>query len=297
VGGTVSLEWSAAVLAALATTGVLLVAAGWRGEPAASAPASGTGSRWWQRRPVRTTVDRRTRRALLVASAAAGTAVLLVTGVVAAALLAAAAVPALPWLWNAGSAEQRAISRAEAVGQWAGRLKDRLATGTGLVAAIVESVDTAPPAVREQVRVLAHRVRGGGHPARALRLFADDVDDSVAEQVVAALLLHLEDRGEHLSEVLAALAADAAQAVSMRREVQARRAQSRMTVRFMIVLAGVVTAAMALTGLLPVYGTASGQVVLLVLAGGFAAVLAWVHTMSSPPAPQRFLAPTVGGGA
>jgi Flp pilus assembly protein TadB len=297
VGGAVSVEWSAAVLAALAAAGALLVTAGLRGAPAAPVPMAGIRRRWWRSGTARTTVDRRRRRALLMGSAAAGATTLLVTGVVAAALLAAAAVPALPWLWNAGAAERRAVARAEAVGQWTGRLRDRLGTGTGLVAAIVESVDTAPPPVREQVRALAQRVRGGGRPAEALRLFADELDDAVADQVVAALLLHLEDRGEHLSEVLAALGADAAQAVSMRREVHARRAQSRMTVRFMIVLAGVVTAAMGLVGLLPVYGTASGQVVLLVLAGGFAAVLAWVHTMSSPPAPQRFLAPAVGGRA
>lgn len=291
------LEAYVAVMAALLATGLTLLVAGLRGTaaPAAPAPPAVDRLRRWWRGTGRTTTERRTRQVTVVGAAVVATATFALTAVPAAALLAAAAVPALPWLWHAGRREKRAIARAEAVGQWTGRLKDQLATGSGLVAAIVGSAETAPAPVAEQVGALASRIRAGMHPHRALHLFADEVDDTVAEQVVAALLLHLEERGEHLSDVLTALAADASRMVSTRREVDAKRAQPRMTVRFMIVLAGVVTAAMAATGLLSVYRTGAGQVVLLLVAGGFAAVLTWVHAMSTPPAPQRFLAPTEAG--
>ncbi len=280
------LEGYVAVMAALATTGAVLVVGGVRGTaaPPHAPPAGGWRRRW------RVGVVPRHRRLLAGAALAAGTVALVVTAIPAVAVLVAAAVAVLPWLWNAGAREQRAIVRAEAVGQWTGRLRDRLATGSGLVSAIVGSAGSAPPPVAAQVRALANRIRAGAAPPQALARFADEVDDTVAEQVVAALLLHLEDRGEHLSEVLGSLASDAAQVVAMRREVHARRAQARMTVRFMIVLAGVVTVALAATGLLPVYATAAGQLVVLVLAAGFIAVLAWVHAMSGPTPPQRFLA-------
>jgi Flp pilus assembly protein TadB len=288
-------EVSAAVLAGSLATGVVLLLAGLRGTTAPPAPppaALARLRRWWRGGD---TGERRAWQTAAIGAVVAGVAALVVTGIPAAALLAAAAVPALPWLWHAGRGEQRAVARAEAVGMWAGRLKDQLATGSGLVAAIAGSAGSAPPAIAPQVRAMASRIRGGMPPPRALHLFADEVDDTVAEQVVAALLLHLEDRGEHLPDVLAALSEDASRVVSTRREVHAKRAQARMTVRFMIVLTSVVTAALAYLGLLSVYRVGSGQLVLLTLAAAFAAVLAWVHAMSSPPAPHRFLAPSAGG--
>lgn len=291
------LDAYAAVMAGLLATGVVLLVGGLRGttEPPSPPPAALAGLRRWWRGNGRTTVERRARQATIAAGVIVGLATFVLTGIPIAALLAGLALPAVPWLWNAGRAERLAIGRAEAVGEWARRLADRLSVGSGLVAALVNSADNAPPPIAEQVRALATRIRAGTAPERALRTFAAEVDDTVAEQVVAALLLHLQDRGEHLSAVLAALSEDAARVVAMRREVDAKRAQPRMTVRFMIVFAGVVTAALAHTGLLGVYRTAAGQLVLLVVAAAFAAVLIWVASMSRPPAPQRLLTTTGPG--
>lgn len=287
------LEAYVAVMAALLTGGVLLLVVGLRGTttpPPPRSPAAGRLRRWWQGAG-RTAAERRTRQVTTAGGVLVGLVTFLFTGIPVAGLLAGLAVPAVPWLWNAGKREQRAIARAEAVGEWTRRLTDQLAIGSGLMAAVVSSADTAPPPIAEQVQALATRLRAGMRPQRALHLFAEEVDDTVAEQVVAALLLHLDDRGEQLSAVLAALSSDAARVVSMRREVDARRAQPRMTIRFMIVFAGVVTAALAYMGLLPIYRGLGGQLVLLVLAGAFTGVLAWVSSMSRPPVPQRFLAP------
>lgn len=281
-----------AVLAALAVGGVMLVVAGLRGTTAppqrSEPPAAGRLRRLWQG-PGGTPAERRTRQVLLVAAGVVGVAVFVLTGVPAVALLAAVAVPGVPWLWSVGRREERAIARAEALGDWTRRLKDQLSTGAGLVSAVVESTDSAPPVIAEEVRALAARLRTGADPQKALYRFAADLDDPIAEQVVAALLLHMQDRGEHLSEVLAAIAADAGKQVSMRREVHAKRTQPRITVRFMTVFGLVVAAILARGELISAYTTPRGQVVLLLLAGGFVATLVWVRSLSRPTPQPRFL--------
>jgi Flp pilus assembly protein TadB len=284
-----------AVMAGGLTTGVLLLAAGLRATttaaPVAGARTGGAVARWW-RGTGRTAAEQRVRQARLVAGAVVSLVVLLSTGVPAAAIMAGVAVPLLPWLWNAGTAERRAIARADAVAEWTRRLADHLATGSGLISALTASAETAPDPIAGPVRALARRLRGGSPPAVALHRFAGEVDDTVAEQVVAALLLHLHDRGAQLVEVLTALAADSARVVSMRREVDAKRAQPRLTIRFMIVLAGVVTVLLWQLGLLAFYTTPAGQLLLAAGAAGFVAVLLWVNSMTRPPALQRLLTTT-----
>jgi Flp pilus assembly protein TadB len=294
LGADVILDAYVAVLAALAVGGTILLVAGLRGtaEPAHrfDSPAAEKLRRWWRGSGL-TAAERRARQALLVVAAVATVATYAVTGVPAMALLAGVAVPGVPWLWRVGSREERAIDRAEALSDWTRRLKDQLTTGTGLTSAIVGSADVAPTAIAEPVRALAARLQAGTDPERALYRFAHELDDPVAEQVVAALLLHLADRGEHLTEVLAAIAGDAAKQVSMRREVHAKRTQPRTTVRFMTVFGLIVLAVLVRGDLISAYTTPRGQLVLLVLSGAFVGTLVWVRSLSKPPVQPRFLRP------
>jgi Flp pilus assembly protein TadB len=279
------------VLAALAAGGVALIVAGVRGRSASQSGAArlpGWLRQWW-RGTDRSPAGRRRRHVLLVAAAGAGGAAYLLTWVPAVGLLVAMAVPGIPWLWSAGREEEQAIGRAEALTEWTRRLKDQLSTGAGLVAAITAAAGAAPTAIASEVGALAARLRSGTDPRQALHLLAHELDDPVADQVVAALLLHLQDRGQHLTEVLTAIAADAGSQVTMRREVHARRTQPRNTVRFMTVF-GLVIALVVVRGeLMLAYATPAGQVVLVVLAGGFVATLAWVRAMSRPPSQPRIL--------
>ncbi|QSB14924.1 type II secretion system F family protein [Natronosporangium hydrolyticum] len=283
-----------AVLAALAVGGVFLIVAGLAGGPApttpSDAPIVGRVRRFW-RDLGGTPAERRTRQVLLVAAAVVAVLVFVLTGVPAVALLAGVAVPGVPWLWGVGKREQRGIERAEALGDWTRRLKDQLSTGAGLMSAIVNTTEAAPPIIAEEVGALAARLRTGADPKRALHRFAEELDDPIAEQVVAALLLHLQDRGEHLADVLAAIAADAGKQVSIRREVHAKRTQPRITVRFMTVFGLVIAAILARGELIEAYTSARGQLVLLVLASAFVATLVWVRSLSRPPAQPRFLRP------
>lgn len=281
-----------AVLGALATVGVILVVVGLRGTTAPPGPGSQLVfrlRRWW-RGTGRTPAERRARQALLGVAVVAGVVGYAVTQVFAVGVLAALAVPGVPWLWGVGRREQRAIARAEALGDWTRRLKDELSAGSGLSSAIVATAETAPTAIAGEVRALASRLQAGTSPVQALYRFATDLDDAVAEQVVIVLMLHVADRGQHLGDVLSAIAADTSKQVSMRREVHAKRTQPRNTVRFMTVFGLLVTLLLARGDLMSVYSTPAGQVILVVLAVLFFATVAWVRSMSQPPPQQRFLA-------
>lgn len=280
-----------AVLGALVATGIVLVVAGLRGTTAPPGPGSpllGRLRRWW-RGAGRTPAERRARQALLGFAVVAGVVAYAVTQVFAVGVLAALAVPGVPWLWGVGRREQRAIARAEALGDWTRRLKDELNAGSGLSSAIVATAETAPAAIAGEVGALAARLQAGTSPVQALYRFATDLDDAVAEQVVIVLMLHVSDRGQHLGDVLTAIAADTSKQVSMRREVHAKRTQPRNTVRFMTVFGLLVTLLLARGDLMSVYAEPAGQLILVVLAGLFFATIAWVRSMSQPSPQQRFL--------
>lgn len=234
--------------------------------------------------------DRRIRRALLLGSLAAGVLGWLFTRMPIAGVLAALAVPGVPWLFTVGNSEQRAIARIEAVGEWSRRLKDISGTGVGLQQAIVSSTATAPATIAAEIGTLAARLQAGWNGRIALLRFADEIADPVCDQVVAALILHLSDRGEHLGDVLGSIASAAAAEVATRREVEAKRTQPRFAVRFLtgLTLLVLVYGASRPDYMAP-YGTTTGQLVMAGLGGAFIALLAWVRAMSLPPRAPRFL--------
>src|SRR5690606_22664073 len=151
--------------------------------------------------------ERTARQALLVGGAVVGVLGYAISGVPAIGLLTGLAVPGIPWLWGVGKREERAIARAEALGDWTRRLKDELAAGTGLTSAIVATADTAPTVIAGEVRALAARLQAGANPQRALYQFAADLDDAVAEREVVDLVLRLGDRGQQRTDRLSETAA------------------------------------------------------------------------------------------
>lgn len=234
--------------------------------------------------------DQRAHQMTLGAAAVAGALAFLLTGLPVVGLIVAVAVPGVPWLFAVGRAEERAITRIEAVGEWTRRLKDVSNTGQGLQQAIVTTIATVPDQIQEEVRLLAARLQAGWTARSALLAFADEIGDPVCDQVVAALILHLTDRGERLGDVLGSIASAASAEVATRREVEAKRTQPRFAVRF---LTGMTLAVLAYglvnTEYIRPYGTFFGQVLMAVLAVAFIALLAWVRAMSQPPPPPRFL--------
>ncbi|MEV7329746.1 type II secretion system F family protein [Micromonospora sp. NPDC093244] len=287
-----SLELVAVVSGAACVAGLLLAVVALIGtrRPAGRSPGAGPGlSRLW-RGPGSTPAEQRSYQALLVAAVIAGAFAFLLTGLPVVGLLVAVAVPGTPWLFGVGKAEQRAIARIEAVGEWTRRLKDVSSTGQGLQQSIIGTIGSVPPRIEDEVRLLAARLQAGWTARSALLAFADEIGDPVCDQVVAALILHLSDRGERLGDVLGSIAGAAAAEVATRREIEAKRTQPRFAVRF---LTGMTLATLAYglinTEYIKPYGTPVGQVVMAALGAAFIALLAWVRSMSQPQRPARFL--------
>jgi Flp pilus assembly protein TadB len=253
------------------------------------------GARLW-RGHGRSRDEQRRYRIAAGAAVACGAVAWLASGLPVLGLVVAAAVPGVPWLLAGGRAERRAIARVEAIGEWTRRLRDVAGTGAGLQSALISAAATAPPAIEEPARLLAARLQAGAHGRAALLGFASELDDSVCDQIVAALLLHLRDRGDKLGAVLTAISDAAAKEVRMRKEADAERASARLSIRFMVGFTILVVAAAALSGdYLAPYGTAGGQLLMAILAATFVGLLAWVRAMSRPARMPRLLGEPVGG--
>jgi Flp pilus assembly protein TadB len=255
------------------------------------------GRAW--RGPGRTAADQRRYRVAATASLTAGVTTWLLSGLPVLGLVVAAAVPGVPWLLAAGRLEKRSIARVEAIGEWTRRLRDVAGTGAGLQAAIVSAATTAPPAIEDQARMLAARLQAGWHARVALLTFADELDDPVCDQVMAALLLHLRDRGDQLGAVLTSISDATSKEVRMRKEADAERASARLSIRFMVSFTIVAVVVAAFSGdYMEPYATGQGQVIMAGLASIFIGLLLWVRSMSRPERAPRLLGrPQPGGGS
>ncbi|WP_328384202.1 type II secretion system F family protein (plasmid) [Micromonospora zamorensis] len=285
----------AGVLAGLLTVGgVALGLTGVIGTTKPVGPPSATTrriARWWTGAG-RSPRARRTRQAMIVAAVTGGALAWLITGWPAAALIVGVAIPGVPWLFAAGSAEKRAIARLEAVEAWTRRLADIVARGLGLQQAIVATTATAPQAIQQEVLDLAARLQATGEPVAALRQFADDIDDYTGDQVVAPLILHLGDRGDGVHNVLADISRSIAAEIEMRATVDAKREAPRFAVRFLTgMTVALIAYGLANPDYLAPYRTPTGQILLIVLAAIYVVLMMAVRKLSLPPVRSRLLRP------
>jgi hypothetical protein len=236
--------------------------------------------------------SRRLRRRVLVWSAV-GVAVWVVTGwPVAGAALVVVAVWR-PWLLGAGRVATARIDRSEALEKWCRRMADTLTGGgaVGLAQAVAVTARHADEPIAAAVRVLARDLRDGdGNVAVSLRRFADTLDDRVADTVAAALLLALHQQSVGVAEVLRQLAAGVARDVRARREIEAERAESRQSIRTLLVIQVGLLGGLALVpGFAAPYTTPGGQVVMALLLAATVAVLVWMRQIAVGRPGPRFL--------
>lgn len=224
-------------------------------------------------------------------AAAVGLLVLTVTGWPVGGLLAAGAALVAPRLLGERGAREASIARTEAVATWTELIRDSMAAASGLEEAIVATGPIAPAALRREVALLVTRLRHSPLPD-ALAAFGDDVRHPSADLVVAALTIAARMEASDLSSLLSRLAESIRGDARMRIRVDVGRARVRTATK---VIVGVVAATIVLlAGLnrdyLEPYGTALGQVVLLVVAGIFATG-GWLLTrMAGIDVPDRFSA-------
>lgn len=240
--------------------------------------------------PGRTVRQKRAHQSLLVVAVIAGAMTWLLTGWPIGGLIVGLAIPGVPWLFSAATAEKKAIARLGALEAWTRRVSDYVRNGIGLQAAIIATARAAPPLIDVEVKTLAARLQAGMDPEAALRAFADELDDYSCDEVVAPLILQLSDAGEGLHRALTDIANGLAEEIASRSTVDSERATARYTVRFLtgatvvVLLFGAVNSAYARP-----YKSILGQLILVLLAGFYVLLMLWIRSLSLPDRLPRLL--------
>ena len=275
-----------AVCGALFGLGLTLVVLGARGVPPRFAIVA-----------ERTARQRSSWLARAVAAFVAALGMLALTGWPVGALLAGLAAIVVPGALGRMRHEAATVDRTEAVAAWTEMLRDTLAAAAGLEEAITASADAAPEPIRAEVARLARRLERGSLP-EALEHFADEVANPAADLVVAALLTAARREARELVPLLGALAASARAEADMRLRVHVSRARIRTAVRVIVGTLGLFAGGLLMFNrpYLAPYGTAMGQLVLLVVGTVFAAGWWLLQHMAQIEQPQRFLARSSGHG-
>ncbi|MCU1395313.1 MAG: putative integral rane protein [Ilumatobacteraceae bacterium] len=233
-------------------------------------------------------------RAALVVFAAA--VVWAVTGWPAAGGLAGAATGIAPMLSGSRRRRRELEERTESLASWAEMLRDTISAHAGLREAIAVTARVAPPAIRREVQALSVRAERESLPV-ALRRFASEVDDPVADLIVTALVIAAERQAQRLSDLLSEIAASARQQAAMRMRIETGRARTYASSRALVVI----TLGLAVLLLLfsprfmSPYDSVTGQQVMLGIGALFAGAL-WGLVRMSRPAPAPRLLATIEDG-
>ena len=266
---------------ALAGVGMFLLVVAIRGLPP-GARNSGTDR---LTRAVRNAVSVRGSITLIV-----GILVLLITRWVVAAI--GMALLAYSWRSLSGAAsERRAMARLEGLATWTESLRDTIAGAVGLEQAIPASIRVADASIREPLMRLVDRLHTRMPMHLALRRFAEDLEDSSADMIIAALIINSRLRGPGLRDLLGALAVSVREEMDMRRKVIASRRSTRRSVQIVIavsVLMALFLAALDRSFLQP-YDSVFGQFVLAIIVAIYGLGIWWLRRLATFDMPQRLL--------
>ncbi|BDA64985.1 type II secretion system F family protein [Actinomyces capricornis] len=196
-----------------------------------------------------------------------------------------------PLLFGGAKQEKLAAARIDALATWTESLRDTIAGAVGLEQAIPATVYAAAPVIRDDLALLADRMRVRVPLPTALRQFADDLDDPTADLIVAALIVNARLRGPGLRQLLGALADTARAELDMRQRVSASRAGTRRSAQIVVIFSVVVMLGLALFNkdFVAPYASIQGQLVLLVVIGLFAIGMMWMRVLAGVRLPRRFL--------
>ncbi len=279
---------AAVAAAALAGAGIFLLVVALRGIP--RQPPGGLAGKWqrWQRE----LIGARGAIALV-----AGIVALISTGWVVAAVGAAALV--LGWRGLGGAAEERrAVARLEGLATWTESLRDTIAGAVGLEQAIPASLRIASPTLAEPLAGLVGRLRTRVPMPEALHRFAHDLDDPSSDLIIAALIINAQLRGPGLRDLLGALSASVREELDMRRKITAQRRSTRRSVQIVVIVSVGMAFLLAFLdhSYVSYYSGLIGQLVLVIVAGLYAASFLWLRRLARYDAPERLLAIRAPGG-
>ncbi|MYT30926.1 MULTISPECIES: type II secretion system F family protein [unclassified Streptomyces] len=293
-----SFNWGTGAVTAVAVgcgtvCGLGLVAIGYgAARRAAREEEPGFGRRLAERWPA----DWSSRR--VVIAVMAGVIVGALTGWPVAAVLTTVAVLTLPGLLGPDRATASRTERMEALAAWTEMLRDTLSAAAGMEQAVLATADIAPAALESEMRTLAATVRSGRSLPAALRAFAVEVDDPLADVVVAALVMASEQQAGQLAPLLGELAESVREQVAMRQRVDAGRASVRTGVRVTVIVTLGMAVGMVVFNrpFLDPFNTWTGQAVLAMVGGLFAASFTYLSAIGRVDEPIRLITPAAVAG-
>jgi Flp pilus assembly protein TadB len=190
-----------------------------------------------------------------------------------------------------GEAQRKAkLDRVEAVASWAEMLRDTMAGSGGLEQSIIATAGVSPEPIRPEVLRLAAKLERE-RLAPALRVFANELDDSSGDLVVAALILAADKSPKRLGDLLGRLAQSARDEVNMRLRVEAGRSRTRTSVKVITVFTTLFATFLIVfnRAYLEPYDSFEGQIVLGCIGLCFGASFYWLAQSFKVNAEERFL--------
>lgn len=224
---------------------------------------------------------------LVVVGVVVGIVIAVFTGLTLAVVITPVAFVGVPYLLGGGNGKYR-IQRLEALETWTRTLTGLSVTGSTIEQALSASYATAPSEIKTELQHLIQRMDAGWSTSAALTAFADEIDDSTADLIVAVLTMSTTMRGPGLADALEDLAGIVAQEAQARRTIEADRAKPRSTARWVTIIVAAGLGGFTLTGYLAPYAeSASGQAILAILIGCFVLLLLWMKAIAKDrPAPR-----------
>jgi Flp pilus assembly protein TadB len=201
--------------------------------------------------------------------------------------LLVAAIPGIGRPYIQGRNEQELV---DGIATWTEQLRDTLAGAHGLEQAIVATSVHAPLVLQTQVKKLASYI-GYGSLEDGLRRFGDEMNNSTADFVVAALVTASQHQARDLGMLLTQIAQCARDESKMRSRVWVGRARTRSAVKIIATVIALFVLGLFLFNrpYLQPYSSIQGQVVLSGILGVFAVSLSLMQSMAKIIEPERFV--------
>lgn len=217
-------------------------------------------------------------------------ATMMITGWIVVAGSVALLVAAIPGIGRPYIQTRNEQDLVDGIATWTEQLRDTLAGAHGLEQAIVATSIHAPIALQVHVKKLASFI-GYGSLEDGLRRFGDDLNNSTADFVVAALVTASQHQARDLGMLLTQIAQCARDESKMRSRVWVGRARTRSAIKIIATVIAVFVFGLFTfnrTYLKP-YSSLQGQFVLSIILGVFAASLALMQSMAKIVEPERFV--------
>jgi Flp pilus assembly protein TadB len=215
---------------------------------------------------------------------------LVVTGWVVVAGSVAMLVAAIPGIGRPYIQARNEQELVDGIATWTEQLRDTLAGAHGLEQAIVATSIHAPLVLQTQVKKLASYI-GYGSLEDGLRRFGDELNNSTADFVVAALVTASQHQARDLGMLLTQIAQCARDESKMRSRVWVGRARTRSAVKIIATVIALFVLGLFLFNrpYLQPYSSIQGQVVLSGILGVFAVSLSLMQSMAKIIEPERFV--------